>query len=83
MVFAVKVGVVKLRAVACTVPPVETVYHLKVLPLVPAVPVSVAAVPEQIDFAGAVGSAGIGFTVTTTEARALSHSVVELKLLTK
>ena len=71
-----------MRAVANGVPPVATAYHRKVLPLGPAVPLSVAVAPEQIEVAGTVGISGIGFTVTSTEIRALSQRVVELKLLT-
>lgn len=63
-------------------PPLAAAYHLKVLPLAPGVPLRVAVAPEQIEVAGTVGIDGIGLTVTSTEARALSHSVVELKLLT-
>lgn len=75
---AVSAGVVKLSPVASGVPPVEAAYQRREFPLVPAVPVSVTVVPEQVDFAGAAGLAGIGFTVTSTEERALWHRVVEL-----
>ena len=71
-------GVVKDSPVASGAPPVEAVYQRREFPLVPAVPVSVAVKPEQVELAGTVGFAGIGFTVTTTDDRELSHRVVEL-----
>lgn len=75
---AVSAGVVKLSPVASGVPPVEAAYQRREFPLVPAVPVSVAELPEQVELAGTVGLEGIGFTVTSTEDRALSQRVVEL-----
>ena len=73
---AVKAGVVKLNAVAKIVPPVATEYHRKVLAFRPAVPLSVAVLPEQIETPDALGAPG--FTVIVTVDRVPSHSVVAL-----
>ena len=74
--FTVKAGVVKLKAVAKIVPPVATEYQRRVLAFKPAVPLSVAVLPEQIETPDALGAPG--FTVTVTVDRAPSHRVVAL-----